>query len=244
MCTLAISVGLNPDWPLIIAANRDEALTRPSSPPLRWEGETPFVAPRDELAGGSWLGYNAAGIFVGITNRFGAVKYEDRESRGALVVEALRHRNLESLHDALGRMRGSRFNAFHLLYSDGNEVGVTWSDGAEIHQERHGPSLQVLSERSFGASDEGRVDWVRGNWPGPLADGTPDVDGLKALLAHHDDRAPFTAPCVHAPAFNYGTRSSLLLFVARDPGPSRAFWADGPPCRTAFRSFDALIREL
>jgi hypothetical protein len=38
--------------PLILAANRDERLTRASSGPSLWTGEA-FVAPRDEEAGGT-----------------------------------------------------------------------------------------------------------------------------------------------------------------------------------------------
>ena len=68
MCTLVLAAGVFPGASLVIVANRDELLDRPSSPPLRWsEG---FVAPRDDLAGGTWLGINAAGVFVGITNRW------------------------------------------------------------------------------------------------------------------------------------------------------------------------------
>ncbi len=244
MCTLAISAGQNPDWPLVVAANRDEALDRPSSPPVIWTGEPNFLAPRDDRAGGTWLGLNATGLFVGITNRFAAAKHDDRESRGMLVVEALRHRSLESLHAALGAMDAHRFNAFHLLYSDGRTLGITWCDGERLVQERQGPGLYVISERSFGAADAARVERVRSGWPLPEGKWPSKVSKLQALLAQHDDRDPLAAPCVHVPGFNYGTRSSLVLLMARDPAHSQALWSEGAPCRTPFQPIGELVRGL
>lgn len=47
------------------------------------------MAPRDDVAGGTWLGVNAAGVFVGITNRYLGPKDDARVSRGALVTRAL-----------------------------------------------------------------------------------------------------------------------------------------------------------
>ena len=55
MCTLIASVGQVPGLPIVVAANRDEALDRPSSPPSLWHLQPPFIAPRDERAGGTWL---------------------------------------------------------------------------------------------------------------------------------------------------------------------------------------------
>jgi hypothetical protein len=49
---------------------------------------------------------------------------------------------------------------------------------------------------------------------------------------------------VHVPAFNYGTRSSLILLVAREQARSRGLWAEGPPCSTDFKSIDGLVRDV
>jgi uncharacterized protein with NRDE domain len=64
-----------PEAPLVVAANRDEALDRPSGPPRRYPlGERSVLAPEDKVGGGTWLGVNDQGLFVGITNRFGLPK--------------------------------------------------------------------------------------------------------------------------------------------------------------------------
>src|SRR5580698_8268449 len=55
MCTLVAFIRVWPGSALVVAANRDERLDRAASGPTRWAGEK-FFAPRDEVAGGTWLG--------------------------------------------------------------------------------------------------------------------------------------------------------------------------------------------
>ena len=69
MCTLVLVVP-EPGGVLQVAANRDEFLARPADPPTP-SADGRWLAPRDRQAGGTWLGVNRAGLFVGVTNRFG-----------------------------------------------------------------------------------------------------------------------------------------------------------------------------
>ena len=249
MCTVVLSV--EGEGRLWVAANRDEALVRPATGPRRWPNEA-FVAPRDEIGRGTWLGLNAQGLFVGITNRFGAPKDEQRESRGHLVVEALRAASAAALHATLGSLKPTRFNAFHLVYSDGVDCFVTWSDGVAIAQEQLGRGLHVVTERSYGAvpmlrtggslaREPERVRFIRARLDELGA--RPAAESLQKLLGTHRPEAPLDGPCVHLPDFGYGTRSSLVLFKAPRVEDSDWRWAEGPPDRTPFvaQRFDTLL---
>src|SRR4051812_12776711 len=101
MCTVIL--GVEGGGKLWVGANRDEVLVRPATPPRRWPGE-PFVAPRDEVGGGTWLGLTTSGMFVAVTNRFGAQKDETRQSLGVLVIEALRAKSPTQLHEKLAEL--------------------------------------------------------------------------------------------------------------------------------------------
>lgn len=88
VCVLAIVLGRG----LVVAANRDEFLGRPSVPPS--EIEPGIVAGRDLEAGGTWLGVNRHGLFVAVTNRKTPTRTPEARSRGLLALEALRCREL------------------------------------------------------------------------------------------------------------------------------------------------------
>lgn len=66
MCLLLFAYRCHPDYPLLLAANRDEFYRRPAAPAARWEGSE-MVAGRDIEAGGTWAGI-APGRVAAVTN--------------------------------------------------------------------------------------------------------------------------------------------------------------------------------
>ncbi len=240
MCTLIVSVGQYPSAPLLVAANRDELRRRPASVPKRWVNED-FVAPRDELAGGTWLGLTKTGLFVGVTNRYPSDRFPERESRGTLVLEALRAKSAEALRAQLDALTATRFNTFHLLYADLHSAFVTWNDGSAVHHQVLGRGLHVVTERSLGGDDQGRADIVTRAWSSLETEhGVPTPTALQRLLATGTPEGV----CVDIPELDYGTRSSLVLSVAPQLTGSRWFWAEGRPDRHPFVEVPSLMTSL
>lgn len=94
MCMLVIARRADPRYPLVVVANRDEALARPTEPLHEWsaerEGVGGIVAGRDVTAGGTWLAIAPGGRFAAVTNvREGGPDLPAPASRGALPVDAL-----------------------------------------------------------------------------------------------------------------------------------------------------------
>src|SRR4051794_17141205 len=110
MCTLVVAAHVFEGQPLVVVANRDERLDRASSPPSIWPGG--FLAPRDDVAGGTWLGVNPSGVFVGITNRYLGPQDPARLSRGAIVAEALALPSARAIHAFLANVPPTRHNGF------------------------------------------------------------------------------------------------------------------------------------
>ena len=54
MCLIAFALGQHPDYPLVVAANRDEFHQRPTAA-MDWWPEPNILAGRDLQAGGTWL---------------------------------------------------------------------------------------------------------------------------------------------------------------------------------------------
>jgi len=246
MCTLVAAVRSWPGHPLVIAANRDERLARPAVPPFLWPGPPRFVAPRDELAGGSWLGLNEHGVFVGVTNRAGALRDPSRRSRGALVIDALSAPSAAALHQTLASLDHGAYNPFHLLYADRETAHVTWCDGETVHRADLGAGLHVVTEQSTGtahADTTPRASFIRDAWQRDVAGRELSVARIEALLREHAGH-PLEGTCVHADAVGYGTRSSAVLVLGDAAGDVTMLWAEGKPCVTPFEDQRRLLEQL
>lgn len=243
MCTL-LAVVPSPGGVLQVAANRDEYLARPASPPHRWRGEPAVLAPRDEQARGTWLGVNAHRLFVGVTNRHGGPRDSRLVSRGQLVADALRAVSVESLHHRLAQLAPGLYNPFHLFYADAQgRAGLTLWDGTRLVQRWLEPGLHVLTEQSLGAGDEAaRVARARAT-VAQWAAGVP-LEAWKEVLQVHSASEPRQGMCLHAPEAGYGTRSSFLLQLTADCSDDWCAWTEGPPCTSPWVDGTALLKEV
>ena len=86
MCLLVVASRVVAEEPLIVGANRDELLERPStSVTVLDEGSPRIIGGRDELSGGTWLAVNEHGVCAGLTNQpLGDAKDPSKRSRGEL----------------------------------------------------------------------------------------------------------------------------------------------------------------
>ncbi len=239
MCTLVAWLSVFPEAPLVVAANRDERLGRPSSGPQRHSGGVPFVAPVDRVAGGSWWAVNARQIFIGLTNRAGAMRSADRRSRGLIVTALAQLAPIAEVESRLGTLDPLDFNGFHLFATDGAQGLIAVSDGETMRVERLGPGRHVVTERGFGAEPPPREAHVR-ELMAPLSSRPLDLDAIASALRTHVD-PPFESLCVHVPEFDYATRSSTVYARMADGSEALRF-APGPPCTTPFADLSALLR--
>lgn len=254
MCTIIAAVSVWPGRPLVIAANRDEMLDRPAGDAQVWPaGEVAdrrVLAPRDLRAGGTWLGINDAGLFVGVTNRR-AIPDPRRRSRGELVFAALGAADSREARARIAGLSARDYNPFHLLFADRREAAVIWSDGARLHELELGTGVHWITERSFGAAASERHTILEG-WAERLISGPlPDVDGWRSILADHRPHDPpgllrigLDSVCVHAAALHYGTRSSTLIELGDAPGDLRFFHAAGRPCENPLVERREAVAEL
>ena len=210
MCVLIASVGETP-W---LAANRDEAYARPFSGPVAWPGDPAFWAPRDEQAGGTWLGVNANGLIAAITNRSRLPEQPGLPSRGALVTGALAQPSLDAARAWLQQeLQGAQRNPFQLFVLHGAGAFVCISGPAGTRTEELGPGIHVLS--NLHEPGEIQLDAGQADLSGvteTLRDHTPRLGGGHAICKHGESR---------------GTVASALI----EPHV-RFLFAAGPPCET------------
>jgi uncharacterized protein with NRDE domain len=243
MCTLAVAIRSDRRFPLVVAANRDERLHRDAEGwGLREAGAgIRYAAPRDLLAGGTWIGLSSRAVFAGLTNYHAPFDwYPDaaRRSRGEIVGLALRHPSAAEARAALARLDAAAFNPFHLVVADARDAFLWWYDGERAALETLGPGLHLVTESSP-TGDGPRGDLVRSRWP---LDPTP-ARMREVLAIHASDPGARTATCIHMDPV-YGTRSSAMLRLAEDLGASELLVADGPPCRAPFADRGDLVAAL
>ena len=225
MCLIVLAWRTHPDYPLVVAANRDEFFARSSAPAGFWPDAPEILAGRDLEAGGTWLGVSRRLRFAAVTNfREGDRQLVDAPSRGALVADFLAAENdPETSLEALVR-RSAGFNGFNLFVGDGQRLG---------YYSNRGPSPRWLAPGIYGLSNH----LLDTPWPKLSAAKTafakalqhlPDSARFFELLADQeivaDTHLPETgvplewerilsAIFVNSP--EYGTRASTLLTMHR-----------------------------
>lgn len=236
MCTLILAWQVFDGTPIVVAANRDEALGRPARPPGVLDEDPTVVAPRDEEAGGTWVGYNDAGLFVGVTNR--RTDREGERSRGLLVRDALAR---ESAADASSFVRNElaarEYAGFNLVVADADAAELLEWDGV-LQWTHFEPGVHVVvneghdgsapkAERVRDAVDPvPNRDSVGSAEPAPSTSVEEWFERAKDVLRDHG-----LGTCVHRAGF--GTRSSSVIAVDADAN-GRYWFADGRPCETDY----------
>jgi uncharacterized protein with NRDE domain len=159
MCLVLLVWRVHPQYPCLLAANRDELHARPTAPAGWWPDRPQILAGRDLEAGGTWLGVTRRGRFAALTNyrdpdrrRVAAQEPAAQEaaalvaptpSRGTLVTAMLE--SGASVTECLAYLEGvgGTFNGFNLIFSDGERLGIYESvpgSGREL-----GPGIYGLS---------------------------------------------------------------------------------------------------
>jgi uncharacterized protein with NRDE domain len=221
MCTVVILRRPDHDWPLILAANRDEMADRPWRGPGRhWPDRGNVVAGIDELAGGTWLGVNDEGVAAGLLNRHESLGPDPRlRSRGELVLEALDHFDAVEAAEALGHLDGRSWRSFNMVIADNRDAYWVRSLGAaadgkiEIHKLPEGISMITSGDLNEHAAPRIRRNLARFTAAPPPDPENGDWFAWQTLLGDRGNHAGWTPE----EAMNvvtdrgFGTLSSSLI---------------------------------
>ena len=244
MCTLVIARRPGDDWPVLIAANRDEMVDRPWQPPGRhWLDRADVVAGRDVLAGGSWLGLSDAGVVAAVLNRRGSLGPADgKRSRGELVLEALDHADARDAAVALAQLDGRAWRSFNLVVADNRDAWWLRGTGdAKVTAKAVPAGVSMLTSRELNDPASPRIRNFLERFRGAPA---PDVaagdwtawQSLLASRVHEVEDGPAEAMCVVTDT-GYGTTSSSLIALPSSERPGvRPVWlfAAGRPGEVPF----------
>ena len=124
MCLILFAYRIHADYPLVLAANRDENYSRPTQPAGFWHDQPRIYGGRDLESGGTWLGINNDGAFAAVTNfRDGHAARHSTRSRGELVADYLRNGRSPASYVAEVSAKAGEYNGFNLLAGNVDEIG-------------------------------------------------------------------------------------------------------------------------
>ncbi len=118
MCLILFSYQAHPEYPLIIAANRDEFYKRPTKDLYLWPDSPHILAGQDAQEGGTWLGITSNGRFSALTNVRETTSPNEVKSRGHLVVDFLRDNCSPETYLREVAKNHHLFKGFNLLVGD------------------------------------------------------------------------------------------------------------------------------
>jgi uncharacterized protein with NRDE domain len=125
MCLILFAYRAHPNYPLVLAANRDEFFDRPTRAAHFWEPELQLLAGRDERAGGTWLGITKTGRFAAITNfRQGQTSTSApiTRSRGEITLNFLLSNSDPLSYAQSLKEQGHQFEGFNVLLGDNRRL--------------------------------------------------------------------------------------------------------------------------
>lgn len=225
MCLILVAWRTHPEFPLVVAANRDEFYKRPTAAASFWPGGK-VLAGRDLEAGGTWMGITTEGRFAALTNyRDPGLHCEGRASRGRLVADFLEGDLGPREYLAGRRPLLGQYNPFNLLVGDRGSLACLSSvDGSyrELPPGVYGLSNHLL-DTPWPKVSAAKSAMARAL--AALPDDQPLFNLLRDDALHPDEALPRTGVSLEwerllSAAFirsaDYGTRSSTVLIVSRD----------------------------
>ncbi len=240
MCTLILAVNVVAPDTVLLAANRDEDPSRPSDPPGILRDRPRLAGGKDRRSGGTWLAVRGREAVVAILNR------RDRSGAAPAPAPGVRSRGQLALdvaaaddphHAVIEALDRDRYAAFTLLHAVPGEAWALEYDGLHARIVSLGPGWHVITHESPDDREEPRtaslLEALAPMHPTSRAVAEDQVTGL--LRRHGEGSVP--AVCIHDGRMV--TVSSARVWLA--PGEAAYAHAEGQPCVTPFRSYDALL---
>lgn len=241
MCLLALFYRVVDDAPLVAGANREESYERGGEPPQVLAGRMPCVAGRDPRQGGTWLGVNAHGLLVAVTNRPRSQLPPSPRSRGLLVRDLLDCPSLDAaVALATRELNRDRYAGCNLVCADASGVVVLLAaDWLRVRPLP--PGIHVLTARDVDDISDARIahalGWLAGRG---YHSAEHCVAALKELCAQTGGPGP--PICLRGD--RSGTVSSSIVVLRAALGDAQYLHAQGPPDRTPYADYSHLMRQI
>jgi uncharacterized protein with NRDE domain len=172
MCLVFLAFQVNDDSPVMLAANREESRHRPTTSPVCCQSRSMrcLLAGADRGPDGSfpeigtWLGVNATGLVVAVTNRRdGTLAWEDQtRSRGLLAVSLLGFADpAQAARFACDELARGGYGGCNYLIADRGAAFIVQAPGVQrIAVASLSPGVYAMTNLDLEDRDDPRIRFV------------------------------------------------------------------------------------
>jgi uncharacterized protein with NRDE domain len=224
VCLIVLAIGQHSEYPLILAANRDEFHARPTADADWWDDRPDILGGRDLQAGGTWLAVSRQGRLATVTNfRDAKIPDSSPRSRGHLVTDFVA--GASSPDDYLDSIDEDDYAGFNLIVADRDDVA--YLSNREDGKRKLLPGFYGLSNALLDGPWD-KVERSKKRLEDLLSSDSVSIEALLRLMSDRD-RGPadeaergrldfdtahaITAPFIVLP--EYGTRCTTVVRVDR-----------------------------
>lgn len=243
MCLLAVQYRLVPESPILVAANREEYYDRPSLPPSIQSGKPRVLCGIDQKAGGTWLGVNQNGLFVGICNRATVMPLFGQRSRGLLGLDLLRcSSSRKALDKALSELDKTRYEGLNICVADAKDGWVIHADEqTDVVELQEG--LNIIGARDVNDPTDERVQMARRLLTLQTLDSPVKFLAVASKVFARAPSGP-GRPSMVLRGREHGTVSSTLIALGVKPRDAIYQFAGGPPDRAKYEDYSPMLRDI
>lgn len=225
MCLVLIAHNSNPDYKLILIANRDEFHSRPSKTLHNWKENSNIWGGRDLESGGTWLGVSKSGRIATVTNvRKGDIAGIALRSRGLLVSDFLKTTlSMKIFTDTLID-NAATYAGYNLLTFDGSNL--TWVNNTTRAAKMLSPGVYTLSNAKLHTAWP-KTERLKRNFETCLSTGSNNFTAALFAILRDEKKAPDedlpktgvdkklekTLSSIFIKGEHYGTKCSSIITI-------------------------------
>ncbi len=230
--------------PILIAANREEVLDRPTQAPKIQSGSPRVVCGIDRKAGGTWMGVNQHGLVATVTNRRKASVSADPRSRGLLCRELLGFRTArEAAEHAATELATGAYAGANYVCADAEYAAVIYG-GNYVEAVELTPGLHVITNGDMDDLNDQRQEFVRRTLTLHTLDSAVTFLAVASRAFSRESDTTGRRGVVFTDG-NRGTVSSSLLSLHEEKIQQCVFqYAPGPPSDCSYDDLSALLRQV
>ncbi len=243
MSLLAIVYHLVPEAPILVAYNREEPLDRICPAPAIQSGKPRILASMDQHSGGTYLGMNQNGMFVGVVRRRKLNKPMGARSRGALAKEMLLCNSASVAVDlALEELHSDQYGGVNFVVAD-PESGWVIHSGNDTSVSELDQGLCIVGDKDMDDPRDDRANMARRLLTLQTLDSPVKFLAIASKVLARTPTSP-NRPSMVVKKAGYGTVSSTLISLGTKPRDAIYQYSNGSPDESKFEDYSPLLRDI